>query len=121
MPMTAGGPEIPQSSLAVQQRLQISELHFGKSPTPSTSSCFEENIHNEVTICSDFPSEAILWIEEVEMVDSVDDLKSSSSNEGKDFPIFEMLDAKIASVLNRILRKLCNGAKKWIWLIQWMF
>ena len=46
--------------------------------------------------CSDFPSEAMLWIKEVEMVDSLDEL-------GKDFPNFEMLDAKIASALNKII------------------
>ena len=35
------------------------------------------------------------------MVDSVDELKSSRSIEGKDFPNFEMLDAKIASALQQ--------------------
>ena len=42
------------------------------------------------------------WIKEVEMVDSVDDLKSSSSVRGIRMPDFEVLDAKIASALNRI-------------------
>ena len=32
---------------------------------------------NQVTFCSVFPSEAMLWVKEVEMVDSVDDFKSS--------------------------------------------
>ena len=41
------------------------------------------------------------WIKEVEMVDSVDDLQSSSSTRG--MPKFEVLDAKIASALNRII------------------
>ena len=35
---------------------------------------------------------------------SVDELKSSRSIEGKDFPIFEMLDAKIASAQNKIIQ-----------------
>ena len=43
------------------------------------------------------------WIKEVEMVDSVDDLKSSSSIRGIRMPNFEVLDAKIASALNRII------------------
>ena len=43
------------------------------------------------------------WIKEVEMVDSVDDLKSSSSVRGIQIPNFEVLDAKIASALNRII------------------
>ena len=38
------------------------------------------------------------------MVDSVDELKSSRSAIGKDFPNFEMLDAKIASALNKIIQ-----------------
>ena len=36
-----------------------------------------------------------------EMVDSLDELKSSRSVIGKNFPDFEMLDAKIASALNK--------------------
>ena len=59
---------------------------------------------NQVTTCSDFPSDAMLWIKEVEMVDSVDEEKSSRSSEGEDFPNFEMLDAKIASALNKIIQ-----------------
>ena len=58
-----------------------------------------------MTTCSDFPSEAMLWTKEVEMVDSMEDLKSSRSVAGKDFQNFEMLDAKIAFVLNKIIPK----------------
>ena len=43
------------------------------------------------------------WIKEVEMVDSVDDLKSSSSVRRIQMPNFEVLDARIASALNRII------------------
>ena len=43
------------------------------------------------------------WIKEVEMVDSVDDLKSSRSIRGIQIPNFEVLDANIASALNRII------------------
>ena len=45
----------------------------------------------------------MLWIKEVELVDSVDDLKSSCSVGGIRMPNFEVLDAKIASALNRII------------------
>ena len=45
----------------------------------------------------------MLWIKEVEMVDSVDDLKSSSSVRGNQTPDFEVLDVKIASAMNRII------------------
>ena len=57
-----------------------------------------------LTFCSDFLSDSMLWITEVEMVDSVDELKSSRSIEAKYFLIFEMLDARIASSLNLILQ-----------------
>ena len=51
------------------------------------------------------PSEAMLWIKEVEMVDSMDDLKSSHSIQGyTHFPNFEMLDARTASALNKIIQ-----------------
>ena len=40
---------------------------------------------------------------EVEMVDSVDDLMSLSSTRGIHMPNFEVLDARIASALNRII------------------
>ena len=43
------------------------------------------------------------WIKEVEMADSVDDLMSSSSIRGIQMPNFEVLDARIASALNRII------------------
>ena len=39
----------------------------------------------------------------MEMVDSVDDLNSSSSIRGIQMPNFEVLDARIASALNRII------------------
>ena len=56
-----------------QQRQQILELQFDKFPTPSTFSRWKIRFKNQVTTCSDFPSEAMLWSKEVEMVDSVDE------------------------------------------------
>ena len=47
--------------------------------------------------------EAVLRIKEVESGDSVDDLKSSCSVRGIQMPNFEVLDAKIASALNKII------------------
>ena len=43
------------------------------------------------------------WIKEVELVDSVDELRSSSSTRGILMPNFEVLDARIASALNKII------------------
>ena len=87
-----------------QQRQQISELQFDKFPNPQSFLVWKIRFKTQVTPCSDFPSDAVLWIKEVEMVDSLDELKSSRSLEGKDFPNFEMLDAKIASALNKIIQ-----------------
>ena len=56
---------------ADQQRLQISDLHLDKFPTPATFACWKIRFKTEVCICSQFPTEAVLWIKEVEMVDSV--------------------------------------------------
>ena len=88
---------------ADQQRLQISDLHFDKFPTPATFACWKIRFKTEVCTCSQFPTEVMLWITEVELVDSVDDLKSSCSVRGTQTPDFEVLDAKIASALNRII------------------
>ena len=58
----------------------------------------------EVCTCSQFPTEAMQWIKEVELVDSVDELRSSSSIRGISMPnFFEVLDARIASTLNKII------------------
>ena len=46
----------------------------------------------------------MLWIKEVDMVESVDDLKSSRSITGTHGPDFELPDARIASALNKIIQ-----------------
>ena len=48
-----------------------------------------------------FPSKAMRWIKEVEMVDSEDDLISSRSIKGHRFLNFEKLEAKNASSLKK--------------------
>ena len=88
---------------ADQQRLQILELHFDKFLTPATFACWKIRFKTEVCTCSQFPTEAMQWIKEVEMVDSVDDLRSSSSIRCIEMPNFEVLDARIAPALNRII------------------
>ena len=54
----------------------------------------------------------MLWIKEVELVDSLDDLKSSLSVRGIRMPDFEVLDAKIAAGLNRIIHD--TQFKRWV-------
>ena len=88
---------------ADQQRLQISDLHFDKFPTPATFACWKIRFKSEVCTCSQFPTETMQWIKQVELVDSVDELRSSSSVRGIRMPNFEVLDARIASALNKII------------------
>ena len=88
---------------ADQQRLQISDPHFDKFTTPATFACWKIRFKTEVCTCSQFPTEAMHWIKEVETVDSVDELRSSSSTGGTQMPNFEVLDARVASALNRII------------------
>ena len=88
---------------ADQQRLQISDLHFDKFPTPATFACWKIRFKTEVCTCSQFLTETMQWIKEVELVDSVDELRSSSSLRGISMPNFEVFDARIASALNKII------------------
>ena len=53
---------------ADQQRLQISDLHFDKFPHPATFVCWKIRFKTEVCTCSQFPTEAMLWIKEVKIV-----------------------------------------------------
>ena len=70
-------------------------MNFDKFPTPATFACWKIRFKTEVCTCSQLPTEAMLWIKEVKMVDSVDDLMSSSSFRGIQMPDFEVLDAKL--------------------------
>ena len=86
-----------------EQRLQNLDLHFDKFPTPATFDCWKIRFKTEVCTCSQFLTEAMQWIKEVEMIDSVDELRSSSSSREISMPNFEVLDARIASALNKII------------------
>ena len=97
------GEDYSKNYGADQQRLHISDLHFDKFPTPATFACWKIRFKTEVCTCSLFPTEAMQWIKEVELVDSVDELRSSSSTRGISMPKFEVLDARIASALNKII------------------
>ena len=48
----------------------------------------------------------------MELVDSVDELRSSSSTRGISMPNFEVLDARIASALNKIIHNSHNSQFK---------
>ena len=97
--------EISRRMGQTNKRLQISELHQHKFPSPQTFSFWKMRLKTEVCICSNCLTEATLWIKEVEMVNLVADLKSSCSIQGTSpFPDYELLDARIASALNTIFQ-----------------
>ena len=79
--------DIPQNSMVGQQRQQISKLQFDKFTNPQSFLLWKIRFKNQVTTCSEFPSEAMLWIKEVEMVDSFEELKSSRTVIGKIFSL----------------------------------
>ena len=81
---------------------------------PHTFNVFmlEDKIHNPSKCLFRFSSETRLWIKEVEMVDSVDDLKTSHSI--RSFPIFEKLDGRVASALNKIIQ-IPTSRKRSVW------
>ena len=68
-----------------------------------------ENLQTQMTfnvgesLLTQFPQLTMSWIYEVEIATLIDDLVTSQSIEGTDFPDFEMQDAKIASALRRII------------------
>ena len=99
---------------ADQQRLQISDLHFDQFYTPTTFACWKIRFQTAVCTCSQFLAEAMLWIKEVEMVESMDDFKSSRSLTGTHEPNFELLDARIASALNKIIQN-TRFKKRSVW------
>ena len=49
--------------------ISTSSLH------PATFACWKIRFKTEVCTCSQFPTEAMQWIKEVELVDSVDELR----------------------------------------------
>ena len=91
----------PQNCMIEQSRNQFPEMHFDKFPDPLTFQYWKTIFKTEVCSCSGFPTEAMFWVGEVEMVEPVDDLKSSRSTREHHFQNFEMLDAKIAFALKK--------------------
>ena len=83
-----------------------SDPHFDKFTTSAAFACWKIRFKTGVRTCSQFPTEALLWIIEVEMVESVDDLKSSCSVRGIRMPDLDVLDANIASALSTMIQNI---------------
>ena len=62
----------PQNCTVAQQKNQVSEMRFDNFLNPSTFSVLEDELQNQDMFPFwRFPTEAMLWIREVEMVESV--------------------------------------------------
>ena len=83
--------------------IKSQKSHVDKFFDLATFQCRKTSFTTGVCSCSSFPTEAILWKKEVEMVESVDDLETSQSIGGRTFQNLEMLEAKIASALKKII------------------
>ena len=92
--------ELPQNYVVGQQRQQMSELLFDKFPNPQLFLVWKKFDSKHMSLLVLIYHRMLCC----ETVDSVDELKSSRSVYGKEFPNFEMLDAKIASALNKIIQ-----------------
>ena len=80
--------EFPQNSMVGEQGQQISGLQFDKLTDAQLFWVWKIRFKNQVTTCSDLPSDAMLWIKEVEMVDSLKELKLLWLVCGKNFQNF---------------------------------
>ena len=68
--------ELPQNYVVGQQRQQMSELQFDKFPTPASILVWKTKFKTQVSSGSGFLLETMLWIKEVEMVDSLEELEN---------------------------------------------
>ena len=75
-------------------RNQILELHVYKFRDTSGFQCWKTKFETDVCSCSGYPTHAMLWIKEVEVAKSLDDLMTSQSIGGYVFPNFETFDVE---------------------------
>ena len=81
----------------------------GKIPDHAEVDC---DFRTEVCSKAKNPTRALQWIKEIEAAKSLDDLISTKSISGKDFPDYEELDLMMASALQRCHDKQTRFRKK---------
>ena len=101
-PLHREGGTYSQNCMMENPRNQISDLHFDKFPDSADVQCWKTNFKTEVSSNIGSPTIGMLWTKEV--AKPVDDLMTSHSMRGRDFPDFEIFDAKIASALKRMMQ-----------------
>ena len=83
-------------------RFPPTEWHLGKNPDSMEFQSWKVNFTTEVCLRTADPQITMLWIKEVEIAESIDELVQSRSITGQlNFPDFDMLDAMIASALKK--------------------
>ena len=98
------GGTYPHNGVLDYPRYPISEMHLGKFLDSLAFPSWKVTFKNEVCTRTADPQITMHWIKEVEIAKSIEDLMASQSITGRrDFPDCEMLDAKIASTLKKIL------------------
>ena len=94
-------------------RVPISEMHRGKFPESMEFQSWKVHFKTEVCAKSAFPHITMLWIKEVEIAESIDELVTSRLIMGRtDVPDYDMLDAMIASALKKLLNTHVHFRKK---------
>ena len=83
---SVGNSFIPNGGKDFERIMELTNKDFKSQnftlttfPTPQTFSCWKIRFKTEVCSCPNFPTEAMLWIKEVEEVNSAYDLKTSCS------------------------------------------
>ena len=85
-------------------RIPISEWNLGKFPDSMEFQSWKCNFRTEVCMRTADPQVTMLWIKEVEVAKSIDELVTSRSITGQhNFPEFDLLDAMIASALKKLI------------------
>ena len=79
-------------------RIPISELNLGNFPDSVEFQSWKVNFRTEVRPRTADPQFTMLWIKEVEIAKSIDELMTPRSIVAHDFLYYDMLDAMIASV-----------------------
>ena len=84
-------------------RIPFSEWNLGNIPDSMEFQSWKVNFRTEVCPGTVDPEIPVLWIKEVEIAKSIDELMTSRSIVEHDFLDFDMLDAMIASALKKLL------------------
>ena len=94
-------------------RIPSTERNLGKFPDSMEFQSWKVNFRTEVCLRTADPQITMLWIKEVELAKTIDELVTLRSITGQhNLPDFDLLDAMIASALKQLLHTQANCRKK---------